>query len=112
MDKEVSVYIDKQKSPQKGICKKLRSIILKAIPKAKEEMKFGVPWFEVCYIVALKDHVNLGFCLEGLSKEEKDSLKGSGKTMRHLQFRDKQEIDEKKIKDLLKKVWSRSWKNQ
>ena len=62
MNKEVEEYIEKQKSPQKEICKKLRKIILKTFPDIKEEMKLGVPWYEgKYYIVALKTYVNLGF---------------------------------------------------
>jgi len=68
MNKEVEEYIEKQKSPQKEICKKLRKIILKTFPDTKEEMKLGVPWYEgKYYIVALKTHVNLGFSLKDLS---------------------------------------------
>ena len=61
MSREVSDYIEKQTSPQKEICQRLRRIILQAFPNIKEEMKLGVPWYEgKYYIVALKKHVNLG----------------------------------------------------
>ena len=70
MDKRVEKYIEKQKSPQKEIVKKLRKIILETFPNIKEELKLGVPWYEEqYYIVALKDHVNLGFSLKGLKKK-------------------------------------------
>ena len=60
MDNKVGDYIEKQKSPQREICQKLREIILKTFPNIKEEMKLGVPWYEgKYYIVALKDHVTL-----------------------------------------------------
>ena len=42
MNKEVSKYIKRQKSPQKEICTKLRKIILKTFPKIDEKMKMGV----------------------------------------------------------------------
>jgi hypothetical protein len=105
MSKEVDDYIEKQKSPQKEICKKLRKIILDTFPDIKEEMKLGVPWYEgKYYIVALKDHVNLGFSLQGLSKKEIELFEGSGKTMKHIKVRSLNEIDEKKIVELLKVV--------
>ena len=55
-------------------------------------MRAGVPCYghkkeEPCgkyYIAALKDHVNLGFSLKGLSKKEQDLFEGSGKTMKHI----------------------------
>ena len=105
MDKEVDNYIKKQKSPQKEICKKLRIIILRTFPNINEEMKLGVPWYEgKFYIVALKTHVNLGFSLKGLTKEEIALFQGGGKTMKHIEIHSLDEIDEKKIVKLLKVV--------
>ena len=105
MNKEVENYIEKQKSPQKEICHELRTIILKTFPDIKEEMKMGVPWYEgKYYIVALKDHVNLGFSLKGLSKKEIELFEGGGKTMKHIKLYSLKEIDEKKIVKLLRVV--------
>ena len=105
MNKEVEEYIEKQKSPQKEICKKLRKIILKTFPDIKEEMKLGVPWYEgKYYIVALKTHVNLGFSLKGLSKEEIKLFEGGGKTMKHIKISSLQEMNENKIVKLLRLV--------
>jgi len=99
MDK-VSEYIVKQKSPQKEICAELRRIILKT--HVKEEFKMGVPWYGKHYLVALKDHVNMGFCIDGLSKKDLELLEGAGKTMRHIKFFSLKDIDEKKITRLMR----------
>ena len=105
IDKNVDDYIEKQKSPQKEICIRIRKIILKTFPDIKEEMKMGVLWYEgKYYIVALKDHVNLGFSLKGLSKKEQELFEGSGKTMRHIKVYSLKEIDDEKIIKLLKIV--------
>ena len=105
MSKEVNDYIEKQKSPQREICQRLRRIILKTFPNIKEEMKLGVPWYEgKYYIVALKDHVNLGFSLKGLSSKEVGLFEGGGKTMKHVKIRSLNEINEKKIVELLKVI--------
>lgn len=62
----------------------------------------GVPWYEgKYYLVALRDHVNLGFSLRGLTNKEKELLEGKGKTMRHIKVYSLEEIDEKKIVRLL-----------
>jgi hypothetical protein len=103
MDNKVMEYIEKQNSPQKEICKKLREIILNAFPSIREEMKYGVPYYgNKYYIVALKTHVNLGFSIKGLSKEEIELFEGSGKTTRHIKISTIEDIDEQKIKKLLK----------
>jgi len=112
MGGKVDEYIKKQKSPQKEICQKLRQIIIETYPEIIEEMRLGVPCYghakkEPCgkyYIAALKDHVNLGFSLKGLSKEEIELFEGSGKTMKHVKFYSVKEIDKKKIIKLLKMV--------
>ena len=107
---KVDEYIDKQSSPQKEICRALRAIINKTFPGIKEEMKWGVPAFADgnYYIVALKDHVNLGFTLKGLTKEDEKLFDGGGKTMKHIEVASVAGIDEKRIIGLLKLVEKRA----
>ena len=102
MDAQVEQYVERQSSPLKEIVGRLRKIIMTTFPDVKEEMKMGVPWYEgKLYVAALKDHVNLGFCLKGLSQKEKSLLEGSGRTMRHVKIHSLKDIDEKKIEKLL-----------
>jgi hypothetical protein len=110
MTNKIEDYINKQKSPQKEICQALRNLILKTFPGVKEEMKWGVPAFADgnYYIVALKDHVNLGFSLKGLTKEDEKLFDGGGKTMKHIQVGTLAGIDEKRIVELLKLVAERT----
>jgi hypothetical protein len=105
MYKDVDDYIKKQKSPQKEICQILRNIILKTYPDIKEEMKYGVPYYgNKNYIVALKNHVNLGFSIDGLTSEEIKLFEGTGKTTRHIKIKSQENIDEEYIKKLLRLV--------
>jgi len=105
MNKEIEKYLDNLPSPQKEICQKVRKIIIKACPSLEESMKNGVPSYEnKYYIVGLKDHVNIGFSIEGLSDEELSLFEGKGKLMRHIKIYTLDEIDEKKIVKLLKVV--------
>lgn len=103
---KVDKYIKKQKSPQKEICQRLRKIILKTFPDIKEEMKWGVPSYGNgrYYFVALKNNVNLGFSLKGLSEKAIALFQGSGKIMKHIKISSLAEIDEKKIIKLLKLI--------
>ena len=104
MDIKVKEYIEKQKSPQKEICLRLREIILKTFPDAKEEMKWGVPVYSngKFYTGALKNQVNLGFSINGLTKEQIALFEGSGKTMRHIKIMTLSDIDEDRVVKLLK----------
>jgi hypothetical protein len=105
MSEKVEKYIEKQELPQKEIVAILRDIILKTLPEIKEDFKMGVPWYEEkFYLVALRDHVNLGFAVKGLSDSDMAFFEGKGKMMRHLKFYTQKDIDEKKIVKLLKLV--------
>jgi hypothetical protein len=106
MSNQIDDYISRQGSSQREICQKLRSLIRKTFPDTKEEMKWGVPSFAdgKFYIVALKDHVNLGFSSKGLTKEEMALFDGGGKTMKHIEVAKIESIAEKRIIELLKLV--------
>ena len=100
---QVDKYIKKQKLPQKEILNKLRQLILKTFPKINEEIKMGVPWYEgKFYLVALKDHVNLGFAVRGMPIKHRNELEGKGEYMRHLKFYSLGDIKEGKIIKLMK----------
>jgi uncharacterized protein YdhG (YjbR/CyaY superfamily) len=106
---DITSYIEKQKSPQKEICIKLREIILDSFPGIKEEMKWGVPAFGdgLFYIVALKEHVNLGFSIEGLTKEELTLFDGGGKTTGNIQVKSLEDLDQNRTIKLLELVGKR-----
>ena len=107
MNNKVKEYIEKQKSPQKEICQKLQKIIMNTFPDIIEEMKYGVPYYgNKYYIVALKTHVNLGFSIKGLTKEEIALFEGSGKTTKHIKINTLEDIEENMIIKLLKMVKS------
>lgn len=107
----MSNYIKRLVSPQREICQRLRSIILTMFPDISEELKGGV----LCYgsikvepcgkfdIVALEDHINLGFSLKGLTKQQ-GFFEGGGKTMKHRKVYSVDDIDEKTIIGLLKMI--------
>ena len=102
---EVDEYIEKQKTPQREIVQRLRSIILKTFLDIKEEVKMGVPWYEgKFYLVALRDHVNLGFSVKGLSAQEMALFEGKGQMMRHVKFYSLGDVDEARVVKLLKLV--------
>lgn len=108
---KVQDYISKQTSPQKEICIKLRELILEIFPGIEEEMKWGVPAFDggKFYIVALKNHVNLGFSIKGLKEEEIKLFDTGGKTTKVLEIDSLSQIEEGKerIIELLKLVGNR-----
>jgi hypothetical protein len=108
-DEKVDKYIEKQNSPQREICRRLRNLIIETFPDIKEEMKWGVPTYDggKYYLVALKTHVNLGFSIAGLSKDEIALFQGSGKTMRNIEICSEEDINKEQIIKLLKLIQSK-----
>jgi hypothetical protein len=103
MDKQVSEYIKKQKSPQKEILKKIREIFQNTLPSFEEQTAWGVVVFGggKFYIAAMKNRVHVGFAITGLTEEEISLFEGSGKTMRHIKINSLDDIDEERIKKLI-----------
>ena len=114
MEKEVSEYILKQKSPQKEILQKIREIFHKTLVENKEKMLWGVPTFAEgkFYIAAMKNRVHVGFAVSGLNKNEISLFEGTGKTMRHIKIPTLGDIDEKKLVSLIEMVDKKSICNQ
>ena len=105
-NQKVDEYLAKQPSPQKEICQALRELIFANFHDIKEEFKLGVPYYEEkFYIVSLKGHVNIGFALDKLSKEQISQLKGGGKTTKHFQISSLEEIDKNKISAMLQAAY-------
>lgn len=106
MEKDVSEYIVKQKSPQKEILQEVRKIFHKTLPSCEEKMRWGVPTFAggKFYIAAMKNRVHVGFAITGLNKDEISLFEGSGKTMRHIKIPTLEDIDEKKLANLIERV--------
>ncbi len=110
MDKKVEEYINKQESPQKEIILKLREIFQQTLPDSKEKMTWGVVVFgdDKFYIASIKNRVHVGFAITGLSKEEIKLFEGSGKTMRHIKIHSLDDIDKKRLVQLIKMVDKKS----
>lgn len=103
----VEEYIEKQKSPQKEIIKKVRGIILKNFPGIKEESMWGVIGYDggKFYLAGMKERVHLGFSIKRLSEEELKLFEGGGKLMRHIKIPSSEAVDEDKIVKLMKLVY-------
>lgn len=105
MNTQISEYIENATTSQKEIMKNLRTIILEAIPDAKEHYKWNRPVFcldgDFAYLKVTNNHVNLGFFNFNKIKDTEHKLEGTGKEMRHIKFKSIDEIDENMLKEWL-----------
>ena len=103
MENKVTIYFEKQNKDKKAMCLKLRTIILKSFPDIKEEFRWGAVVYDEgrFYIAVVKQGVNLGFAIKGLSSSVKKLFNGSGKTMRHVKYECIKDINEEVVVNLL-----------
>ncbi len=106
MEKQVNTYIEKQKSPQKEILKKVRKIFQETLPICDEKMAWGVVTYAAgkFYLAAMKNRGHVGFAITGLSKDETSLFEGSGKTMRHIKIPTLESIDKNMLVKLIRMV--------
>ena len=104
MNSKVQEYIEKQKSPQKEICLKLRQVILQTFPAVQEDVKGRISTFGggLFHISVLSNQVNLGFSVSGMTAKNLKLFHGNSKTMRTVSFKSLSDIHDKKIVKLLK----------
>src|ERR1039457_1801710 len=86
---------------------RLRALVKKAVPKAKESINpWHVPIFEsngpICYYMAGKNHITLGF-IRGTSLPDPEGLlEGTGKNLRHVKIKSVNDLNRIGLRDLLK----------
>lgn len=79
------------------LARELRAVIRKAVPKASETIKWGMPVYEtdrlVCAVRAKNDYVALQFYASGSDLDDpRGLLEGSGKKMRHVKIRSESDV--------------------
>jgi hypothetical protein len=85
----------------------LRAFVKKNLPKAKEGINpWHVPIFEsngpICYYMAGKNHITLGFIRSTLLPDPEGLLEGTGKNLRHVKIRSVADLNRKDLRELLK----------
>jgi hypothetical protein len=85
----------------------LRAFMKKTLPKVKEGINpWHIPIFEsngpICYYMAGKNHITLGF-IRGTSLPDPEGLlEGTGKNLRHVKIKSLDDLKQKGLRELLK----------
>ena len=96
---------------QKPICYQIRECIFNFVPNVLESIKWQIPFFHVgkgnlCYLNIRKKEVVLGFNAGARFKNGQEFLEGDGTMVKHLVFREKDQLDEGVLKLLLEEALS------
>ncbi|TRO52081.1 DUF1801 domain-containing protein [Candidatus Bathyarchaeota archaeon] len=84
----------------------MRKVLQKTLPNSAEEMRWGVITYaarKFC-VVAMKNRVQVGFAITGLSKDEMRLFEGTGKAMRRIKIPTIEDVDEEKLVKLIEIV--------
>jgi hypothetical protein len=85
----------------------LRALVKKTLPKSKEGVNpWHIPIFEsngpICYYMAGKNHITLGFIRGASLPDPEGLLEGTGKNLRHVKIKSVDDLNRKGLRDLLK----------
>ncbi|MHC4184169.1 MAG: DUF1801 domain-containing protein [Planctomycetota bacterium] len=107
-EKTVYSYIAGLEGWKGEIVAKVRQIVLKAAPEAKESLKWAQPVYEsngpFAYIKAFKNDINFGFWRGVDIKDQEGLLQGSGSKMRHIKLKSLDDIDESTFSDFVRQA--------
>jgi len=103
---EVDKYIQEAPKDQTETLDKLRDLILKTVPHAKERFKWSQPVYttekDFVYLKSTKSHVNLGFFNFDKVTDTNNILEGKGKRMRHIKIKTIDDFDIQTLKAMIK----------
>jgi hypothetical protein len=100
-------YLSEKNLAIQEAANQLRALVKKSLPKAKEGINpWHVPIFEsngpICYYMAGKNHITLGF-IRGTSLPDPEGLlEGTGKNLRHVKIKSVGDLKRKGLRELIK----------
>lgn len=101
-------YIAAQNVENRKLLEGLRAIVVKAVPDATVQIKWGVPFYlrdgkPVCALASFKEYVGINiFAPPAALKDPKKRLEGAGKVNRMYKVRSADDLDAPAIRGWLK----------
>jgi len=103
---QIDAYLRKKDPKLRQVVRGLRALVKEAVPDVSETVNpWGIPTFELngpmCYFAVGKNHVTFGF-LRGTSLHDpKGLLEGTGKNLRHVKVRKKENLSQGGLRRLV-----------
>ena len=106
VERKVIAYVQRKNPAMMEITMALRVLIKKTVPKSRELLNpWGLPTYEwrgaIGYIMVGKKHVTFGFARGSELPDPAKLLEGSGKNLRHVKIRDKAQLVDANLRDLI-----------
>jgi hypothetical protein len=106
VEHKVIAYVQRKNPAMMEITMALRILIKKTVPKSRELLNpWGLPTYEwhgaIGYIMIGKKHVTFGFARGSELPDPAKLLEGTGKSLRHVKIRDKAQLVDANLRDLI-----------
>jgi hypothetical protein len=106
LERQVIAYVQRKNPAMMEITMALRILMKKTVPKSRELLNpWGLPTYEwhgaIGYIMVGKKHVTFGFARGSELPDPAKLLEGTGKTLRHVKIRDKAQLVDASLRDLI-----------
>jgi hypothetical protein len=106
VERKVLAYVQRKNPAMMEITMALRILIKKTVPKSRELLNpWGLPTYEwrgaIGYIMVGKKHVTFGFARGSELPDPAKLLQGTGKNLRHVKIRDKAQLVDANLRDLI-----------
>jgi hypothetical protein len=106
VERKVVAYVQRKNPTMMEITMALRTLIKKTVPKSRELLNpWGLPTYEwrgaIGYIMVGKKHVTFGFARGSELPDPAKLLEGAGKNLRHVKIRDKAQLLDANLRDLI-----------
>jgi hypothetical protein len=106
LERKIDAYVQWKNPAMSEITDGLRMLMKKTVPKSRELLNpWGLPTFEwrgaIGYIMVGKKHVTFGFARGSELPDPAKLLEGTGKNLRHVKLRDKAQLLDANLRDLI-----------
>jgi hypothetical protein len=105
-EKRIAAYVRRKNMSLLDVTTALRRLVKKTVPKSLELVNpWGVPVFAwrgpIAYMMGGKNHVTFGFPRGAELPDPAALLEGTGKKLRHVKIREKQQLLDANLRDLI-----------
>lgn len=106
VERKIIAYVQRKNPAMMEITMALRILIKKTVPKSRELLNpWGLPTYEwrgaIGYIMVGKKHVTFGFARGSELPDPAKLLEGTGKNLRHVKIREKAQLLDANLRDLI-----------
>jgi len=106
VERKIIAYVQRKNPAMMEIAMALRILIKKTVPKSHELLNpWGLPTYEwrgaIGYIMVGKKHLTFGFARGSELPDPAKLLQGTGKNLRHVKIRDKAQLVDANLRDLI-----------